>query len=321
MAAINKPKSQESFLFKYMLSATAACVAETVTYPLDLTKTRLQIQGEHGHHLHDPAHAAAKPTSPVPHRGMVATAAGIVREEGFRKLWQGVTPALYRHLVYSGCRMSFYEMLREKVFKKNQDGSFPLWKASLSGLMAGAMGQFVASPTDLVKVRMQMEGRRRLEGKPPRVKNTAHAFRQILEEAGVRGLWKGWVPNVQRAALVNLGDLATYDTVKHFLLRNTSLHDNYVTHTLASICSGLVAALMGTPADVVKTRIMNQPTKDGKGLLYSGSIDCLLKTVRKEGFFALYKGLIPIWARMAPWSLTFWLSYEEVRKLTATSSF
>lgn len=36
----------------------------------------------------------------IQYRGMVATAAGIVREEGALKLWQGVTPALYRHLVY-----------------------------------------------------------------------------------------------------------------------------------------------------------------------------------------------------------------------------
>ena len=38
-----------------------------------------------------------------------------------------------------------------------------------------------------------------------RVKNTWHAFNTIVKEGGVRGLWKGWVPNVQRAALVNLG--------------------------------------------------------------------------------------------------------------------
>lgn len=31
---------------------------------------------------------------------MVGTALGIVHEEGTLKLWQGVTPALYRHLVY-----------------------------------------------------------------------------------------------------------------------------------------------------------------------------------------------------------------------------
>ncbi|XP_005096635.1 mitochondrial uncoupling protein 4 [Aplysia californica] len=308
------PLNHESFAFKYTLSATAAVVAESVTYPLDLTKTRLQIQGEVSKHAEGSSHSR-------PHRGMLATAAGIAKEEGVRKLWQGVTPALYRHVVYSGCRMSFYEILRERVFKKNPDGTFPLWKASLSGLLAGAAGQFISSPTDLVKVRMQMEGKRRLEGKPVRVKNTGHAFRQIVMEGGVRGLWSGWVPNVQRAALVNLGDLATYDTAKHLILSKTTLTDNYITHTLASACSGLVAALMGTPADVVKTRIMNQPTKDGKGLLYSGSIDCLVKTVRQEGFFALYKGLLPIWARMAPWSLVFWLSYEEVRKLTGTSSF
>ncbi|KAK3090378.1 hypothetical protein FSP39_011327 [Pinctada imbricata] len=224
-------------------------------------------------------------------------------------------------VVYTGCRMSFYEIIREKILKKSPDGSYPVWKASLGGLTAGALAQFIASPTDLVKVQLQMEGRRRLEGKPVRVSGAADAFKKIISESGPKGLYRGWVPNVQRAALVNMGDLCTYDTAKQNLLRYTSLQDNYVTHTLASAMSGLVAATLGTPADVVKTRIMNQPTENGRGLLYKGSVDCLVKTVQQEGFMALYKGFVPIWGRMAPWSLIFWLSYEEIRKFAGTSSF
>lgn len=63
------------------------------TFPLDLTKTRLQMQGEAAlARLGDGA------TESAPYRGMVRTALGIVQEEGFLKLWQGVTPAIYRHV-------------------------------------------------------------------------------------------------------------------------------------------------------------------------------------------------------------------------------
>lgn len=305
-------KLHEGLLYKYLLSASSAVVAETVTYPLDLTKTRLQIQGEVN---------VTGTTVSHSNRGMLKILHGIVTEEGFFKLWQGVPPALYRHIVYTGCRMNIYEVLRDKVFKKNPDGTFSLWKGVIVGSTAGALGQLIASPTDLIKVNMQMEGRRRLEGHPPRVHNVAHAFRTIVTESGVRGLWRGWVPNVQRAALVNMGDLVTYDTVKHYLLNKTTLPDNWVVHGLSSACAGVIAAIMCTPADVVKTRVMNQPTKNGRGVLYHGSVDCLIKTLRQEGFFALYKGLFPTYCRMAPWSLTFWIVYEELRKFTGQSSF
>lgn len=118
----------------------------------------------------------------------------------------------------------------------------------------------MASPADLVKVQVQMEGKRRLMGLKPRVHSAADAFKKIISTGGVRSLWKGSIPNVQRAALVNLGDLTTYDTAKQFILRETHLPDSHLVHIMASICAGLVAATMGTPADVIKTRIMNQPT-------------------------------------------------------------
>jgi solute carrier family 25 uncoupling protein 27 len=66
-----------------------------------------------------------------------------------------------------------------------------------------------------------------------RVHGTWDAFSQILARGGVRGLWKGSIPNVQRAALVNLGDLTTYDTAKRFILTHTTLPDSHVTHILS----------------------------------------------------------------------------------------
>uniref|UniRef100_A0A8D0MPU2 Solute carrier family 25 member 27 n=1 Tax=Sus scrofa TaxID=9823 RepID=A0A8D0MPU2_PIG len=284
---------------KFLLSGCAATVAELATFPLDLTKTRLQIQGEAA--LARLGHGAREA---APYRGMVRTALGIVQEEGFLKLWQGVTPAIYRHIVYSGGRMVTYEHLREVVFGKGEDKHYPLWKSVIGGMMAGVVGQFLANPTDLVKVQMQMEGKRKLEGKPLRFRGVHHAFAKILAEGGVRGLWAGWVPNIQRAALVNMGDLTTYDTVKHYLVLNTPLEDNIMTHGLS------------------------------RGLLYKSSTDCLVQAVQGEGFMSLYKGFLPSWLRMVkgaytvmgedrhtPWSLVFWLTYEKIREMSGVSPF
>ncbi|XP_046660211.1 mitochondrial uncoupling protein 4 isoform X2 [Homalodisca vitripennis] len=304
----------DSFWCTYLVSVVAASIAEMLTYPLDLTKTRLQIQGELA--------AGTNGVSHAPYRGMLKTALGIVQEEGVPKLWQGVTPAIYRHVVYSGIRIVAYEKMRDNVLKKDSTGAFPIWKSAIAGVTSGALAQFIASPTDLVKVQIQMEGKRRLMGKAPRVHGTVHAFQKIVSEGGLRGLWKGSIPNMQRAALVNLGDLTTYDTAKQFILSHTSLPDSHLVHILSSACAGLVAATMGTPADVVKTRIMNQPTDaQGRGVLYKSSIDCLMKTVHNEGAFALYKGFLPVWIRMAPWSLTFWLSFEQIRHMLGATGF
>ena len=95
---------------------------------------------------------------------------------------------------------------------------------------------------------------------------------------------------------------------------------------------------MGTPADVVKARIMNQPTDSaGRGLVYKSSADCAMQTIKGEGFLgkllccqrgmnysmiaALYKGFLPCWLRMAPWSLTFWLSFEQIRRAAGATAW
>ena len=150
---------------KYAMSVMAASVAETVTYPLDLTKTRLQLQGEI---------ASGDPS--VKYKGMFRTALGIAKEEGLFMLWRGMLPALYRHAIYTGIRMSAYEEIRNDLQRHNKDG-FPLWKKVVAGMTAGGVGQLAASPTDLIKTQIQMEGRRRLLGYEARVEGAADALR------------------------------------------------------------------------------------------------------------------------------------------------
>lgn len=162
-------------------------------------------------------------------------------------------------LLCSGVRIVVYDKMRKK-FGASDNSGMALWQAACCGVFSGGLAQWIASPADLVKVQCQMEGKRRLMGLEPRVHSATHALKEIIARGGVKSLWKGSIPNVYRAALVNLGDLTTYDWAKRKIMVKTNLPDCHTVHIMASICAGLVAATMGTPADVVKTRVMNQPT-------------------------------------------------------------
>lgn len=168
---------------------------------------------------------------------------------------------------------------------------------------------------------MQADGRMVSQGLQSRYSGTFDALNKIIRTEGFRGLWKGVFPNVQRAFLVNMGELACYDHAKHFVIQNQICGDNIYSHTLASIMSGLSATALSCPADVVKTRMMNQAVSQEGKSMYNNSYDCLVKTVRVEGLRALWKGFFPTWARLGPWQFVFWVSYEKFRELAGLSSF
>jgi hypothetical protein len=64
--------------------------------------------------------------------------------------------------------------------------------------------------------------------------------------------------------------------------------------------AGFVAAVVTSPVDVIKTRIMNQKVGTNGELLYRGTLDCLVKVIRTEGMIGLYKGFFPNWMRIGP---------------------
>ncbi|KAG2401934.1 hypothetical protein LR48_Vigan09g104100 [Vigna angularis] len=290
---------------KILLTSFSAMVAETTTFPIDLIKTRLQLHGE--------SLSSSRPTRAY------RVGLGIVREQGVVGLYSGLSPAIIRHLFYTPIRIVGYEHLRSVVSADN--GSFSIVGKAVVGGTSGVMAQIIASPADLVKVRMQADGHRVNQGLQPRYSGPFDALNKIVRAEGFRGLWKGVFPNIQRAFLVNMGELACYDHAKQFVIRSRIADDNVYAHTLASIVSGLAATSLSCPADVVKTRMMNQAAKKEGKYLYNSSYDCLVKTVKVEGIRALWKGFFPTWARLGPWQFVFWVTYEKFRKFAGLSSF
>ncbi|KAJ7943438.1 mitochondrial uncoupling protein 3 [Quillaja saponaria] len=284
---------------KILLTSLSAMVAETTTFPIDITKTRLQLHGE--------SLSSTYPTNAF------RVASAIVREQGPLGLYKGLSPAIIRHLFYTPIRIVGYEHLRNFVSADN--GSLSLPAKAVAGGASGVVAQVVASPADLVKVRMQVDGRMASQGLQPRYSGPFDAFNKIIRAEGLQGLWKGVFPNVQRSFLVNMGELACYDQAKNFVIQNKISEDNVFAHTLAS------ATVLSCPADVVKTRMMNQAGSRERKIMYSSSYDCLVKTVRIEGLRALWKGFFPTWARLGPWQFVFWVSYEQFRQIAGLSSF
>ncbi|KVF27605.1 hypothetical protein Ccrd_003250 [Cynara cardunculus var. scolymus] len=271
-------RTEISFAGTFISSAFAACFAEICTIPLDTAKVRLQLQkravlGEGG---------ASK------YKGLLGTVATIAKEEGLLALWKGIIPGLHRQFIYGGLRISLYEPV----------------KAFCAG---SAIAISLANPTDLVKVRLQAEGKLP-HGAPRRYSGALNAYYTILKEEGLVALWTGLGPNIARNAIINAAELASYDQVKQSILKIPGFTDNILTHLLAGLGAGFFAVLIGSPVDVVKSRMMGDS-------IYKSTVDCMVKTLRVEGALAFYKGFLPNFGRLGSWNVIMFLTLEQVKKL------
>lgn len=292
-----KPLTDISFAEIFLCSAFAACFAEFITLPLDTAKVRLQLQKK----------AAVGDGVGVPkYRGLLDTIATIAREEGLSALWKGVIPGLQRQCLYGGLRIGLYGPVKTYLVGSEFVGEVPLYHKILAALLTGAIAIAVANPTDLVKVRLQAEGKLPA-GAPRRYSGALDAYYTIVRQEGLGALWTGIGPNVARNAIINAAELASYDEVKEMILKIPGFMDNVLTHLLAGLGAGFFAVCIGSPVDVVKSRMMGDST-------YKNTVDCFIKTLKNEGFFAFYKGFFPNFGRLGAWNMIMFLTLEQVRK-------
>ncbi|ACO61286.1 mitochondrial carrier family [Micromonas commoda] len=281
---------RNSFVGNLAASAFSASFAEACTIPLDTAKVRLQLQ--------------AGSSGPPKYRGMLGTVATVAREEGAAALWKGIGPGIHRQVLFGGLRIGLYEPIKDLYVGKDHVGDVPLHLKVAAGLTTGAVGITIASPTDLVKVRMQAEGKLP-EGAPRRYPSAFKAYGIIAKQEGVAALWTGLSPNIMRNAIINAAELASYDQVKSSLL-SAGMSDGVPCHILSGLGAGFVACVVGSPVDVIKSRVMA-----GR---YSGFLDCAVTTARVEGLGAFWKGFLPNFGRLGSWNVVMFLTLEQVRK-------
>lgn len=119
-------------------------------------------------------------------------------------------------------------------------------------------------------------------------KGCLDAYIKTIKTQGVRGLWTGVGPNIVRNSVINTAELATYDEAKSRILKLGLMNDNIACHLVSGLIAGFVATLVGSPVDVMKTRVMNAVNPDGSKV-YKNVFDCMIKTLKNEGPFAFYK--------------------------------
>lgn len=269
----------------FVYGGLASITAECGTFPIDLTKTRLQIQGQ----TNDAKFREIR------YRGMLHALMRIGREEGLRALYSGIAPAMLRQASYGTIKIGTYQSLKRLAVERPEDETLLI--NVVCGILSGVISSAIANPTDVLKIRMQAQNSAVQGG-------MIGNFISIYQQEGTRGLWKGVSLTAQRAAIVVGVELPVYDITKKHLILSGLMGDTVSTHFLSSFTCGLVGALASNPVDVVRTRMMNQrDLRDGRCSGYKGTLDCLLQTWKNEGFFALYKGFWPNWLRLGPWNI------------------
>lgn len=104
---------------------------------------------------------------------------------------------------------------------------------------------------------MQAQGASSSLGVPKQYNGCIDCYKQIFKEGGVKNLWTGWGPNVMRNSVINAAELASYDQYKQTMVEKGFMKDGVLCHITCASMAGFTACCVGSPVDVLKTRIMN----------------------------------------------------------------
>ncbi|OEL35591.1 Mitochondrial arginine transporter BAC2 [Dichanthelium oligosanthes] len=164
--------------------------------PVELVKIRLQLE-ETGH----------KHRRPGDHHGPVDMPRDILRREGLRGIYRGLTVTALRDTPAHGVYFWTYEYARERLHPGcRRGGGESLATMLVSGGLAGIASWVYCYPLDVVKSQLQVQA-----FPATRYRGVVDCFRRSVREEGLPVLWRGLVMTVVRAFVVNSAIFSAYE--------------------------------------------------------------------------------------------------------------
>ncbi|CAG7980206.1 unnamed protein product [Penicillium salamii] len=286
----------------FIAGGIAACGAVTVTHSFETVKIRLQLQGE----------LQAKNEAVKKYRGVLHGVKVILQNEGPRGLFRGIGSAYIYQILLNGCRLGFYEPIRSNLTSTiyNDPKVQSLGANIVAGAASGVIGAAAGSPFFLVKTRLQSYSPFLPVGTQHNYKNSYDGLSKIYKSEGIKGIYRGVGAAMIRTSFGSAVQLPTYFFAKRRLTRHLGMEEGPALHLTSSAASGFVVCCFMHPPDTIMARMYNQT-----GNLYGGVFDCLLKTIRTEGLFAIYKGFFAHLARILPHTILTLSLAEQTNKL------
>lgn len=214
---------------------------------------------------------------------------------------KGVIPQISLAIPAGAIQFLAFEAAKEKLAALFPDGQFSQARV----LVAGAAGALAAAsfrvPQEVLKQRIQADI----------YPNVMVALKETIGKQGVGSLYKGWAATISRDVPWNALSFLFHAQGKRVFQKVKGRAPENDENLAVAGVAGAVAAIIMTPVDVVKTRIM---TQRAGAVHYSGIIGTLRTIVAEEGAGTLMKGVVPRIMFLAPLAGITFSVYEAVAK-------
>lgn len=181
--------------------------------------------------------------------------------------------------------------------QKKQTTPFEFIKDFLTGGISASISKTIASPIEVIKMRVQNQDEMIKQGALDRKYNgIVDCSKRIANEEGVKAFWKGNWTNVLRYFPTQALNFAFKDTFKRMF--NKKKEDGYLVWFAANMASGGLAGSVSLAfvysLDFARTKLTNdlKSAKKGGAKQYNGLIDVYKKTLATDGVVGLYRGFV-----------------------------